>query len=419
MTYQGLYKTKKAHSAPAFLLLILIIQNLTVFFTDIIGYVTVTQAICVVLLLAYIINNDRRIIIQKFLYLWFAFVLLVVLNYFIGGDINFILFFLINSVLIVEALSIKNIGYYELTIAKICCWVHLISSLAVYFLPAGITNTVINALLGAQASSNYSWRMLSKVNPGITSQPGLNAMFLALLILIYAAEMIVTNKNKPVRIIIIVVAFSMILTTAKRSALAVTLIAILFFWLLVRRRTGKRLTISKIIGFFVAVVALAMVVRYLYVSTTLFSSVIEKMQLLRTAGDVSNGRFSLSSYAMEVFKRHPILGSGLKSIYKETGFDVHNTYIQILAETGLVGFIVFVLGIGLILFYSIKRTYFVLGTKELEEYKTVAGTGLTLLLFLLLYGFMGNTFIDYTPLMLFSVSLIMANTTYDVRGERL
>lgn len=108
------------------------------------------------------------------------------------------------------------------------------------FLPSGVTNSIVNALLGAQAASNYSWRMISNVNPGITSQPGLNAMFMALLILIYAVEMIVTNKNKTIRIIVIAVTFGMILTTAKRSALLVTLISILFFWLLVRRRTGKK-----------------------------------------------------------------------------------------------------------------------------------------------------------------------------------
>lgn len=419
MAYQEFHKLKTAHTAPAILVLILIVQNLAIFFTDIIGYVTVVQVICAVLLLAYIACHDRKIRIQKFLYLWFGFVLLVMMNYFIGGDIRFIIFFLINSVLIIETLSIKNVGYYELIIAKICCWIHLLSSIAVYFLPSGVTNSIVNALLGAQAASNYSWRMISNVNPGITSQPGLNAMFMALLILIYAVEMIVTNKNKTIRIIVIAVTFGMILTTAKRSALLVTLISILFFWLLVRRRTGKKITIKKVIGFMASAVALILVIRYFYVSTTLFSAVLDKTQSLGDAGDLSNGRLSLWAHGIYVFNQHPILGSGLKSIYKETGFDTHNTYIQILAETGLVGFVLFVLGIGSILFQVIKRTYFILGVKELGEYKRVAGTGMTFLIFLLIYGFMGNTFIDYTPLMLFSASLIMANSTYDVRSGGL
>ena len=41
--------------------------------------------------------------------------------------------------------------------------------------------------------------------------------------------------------------------------------------------------------------------------------------------------------------------------------------------------------------------------------KNVSGTGYTLLIFFIIYGFVGNTFIDYMPIMMFCMSNIMIN----------
>ena len=89
--------------------------------------------------------------------------------------------------------------------------------------------------------------------------------------------------------------------------------------------------------------------------------------------------------------------------------DVHNTYLQILAETGIIGFVFFILGLIQILKKSVKKVKNVFATTIDGVRRSVVGTGFSLMLFLLLYGFVGNTFIDYIPIMIFCLACVMIN----------
>lgn len=55
-----------------------------------------------------------------------------------------------------------------------------------------------------------------------------------------------------------------------------------------------------------------------------------------------NNRFYLWAVSFEQFLNHPIFGGGLGSVAHLYGHESHNTYLQLLSETGLVGFILYV-----------------------------------------------------------------------------
>lgn len=88
-------------------------------------------------------------------------------------------------------------------------------------------------------------------------------------------------------------------------------------------------------------VALIGFIFYNYVSRS-YSLFFDRM-LDFSRDDVSNGRFDLWIQAYDVWWEHPILGGGFESVGRAIGMGAHNTYIQLLCDTGLIGFMFFIL----------------------------------------------------------------------------
>jgi O-antigen ligase len=67
------------------------------------------------------------------------------------------------------------------------------------------------------------------------------------------------------------------------------------------------------------------------------------------AGDLG-GRVPLWNTTLAIFAEHPILGIGAGDLHASTvlGAVAHNTYLSILAELGLIGFILFVILVGIV-----------------------------------------------------------------------
>src|SRR5699024_5743082 len=61
---------------------------------------------------------------------------------------------------------------------------------------------------------------------------------------------------------------------------------------------------------------------------------------LRIARESSSGRFDLWKNAFQSWLQHPILGSGFYQLsdYSNSSAHPHNLFIQVLTETGLIGF---------------------------------------------------------------------------------
>ena len=400
---------QKKYDIPFFIKMIIILQNISIFFSDIFNAIGGIQIACVLFYVIHLIISNDKIIIRKFILFWCFYLIIMIFNILVGGDTNFIIFFLICNFLMIMELNVLNIGVYELKIMKICSWIHLIASLGVYLLPQSMMNSILSFFINSDYNANYSWRCISNVNVGMTTQPGMNAIFLTVLFVIYAVQAINTKNKRTRNIIIMLVSFLMILTTSKRSALIISIFSISIFYFSKNRSMKLKINYRNILKYTLGIIFIIAFFYYMYNKTTVFDTLINKISNLSSNSDISNGRFDLWNSAFELFIKSPVYGIGLKRFYFLTGLDVHNTYIQILAETGIIGFTFFVSGLFSIFYNSIRSLQRVYMSIDNHILKNVSGTGYTLLIFFIVYGFIGNTFIDYMPIMMVCMSNIMIN----------
>lgn len=392
------------------LFLIIIIHGAAVFFSDIFQMISLLELISLGLLIGYYVITGRKLIISKFAIPWFTFMIMVFLNIFVGADLNFVISFILFTLLFYGLMKIPNAGVYMLRVVKVFTCIHLIASLAVYFLPNTVIDPVFELLLGSRSNSNYYWRVISGYNAGLTTQPGANAIYLSTGLLIYYAKFL-TEKKHRLRYIIILLLFSaMILTTGKRSTILFIPVTIVICTMVLTFKRKIRTTRSKLLLGFGSIALIVIVAVFFLNNSGLLEILIYKVNSLDTGNDSSNGRFDLWNMALNQFWEHPFLGIGLKSIYGQVGLDVHNSYIQILAEMGALSFVVFLVG----LFGMLKEGYRqvrLIRNNSVQvrnpEIRIAKITGILLMVFLLLYGMVGNTFIDYLPTLEFYVAVIL------------
>lgn len=101
--------------------------------------------------------------------------------------------------------------------------------------------------------------------------------------------------------------------------------------------------------------AMAMIVAAVFLYQFIVNNFTSSWDRLLSIGDEGsdNGRFDLWSNAINTWAKYPILGGGLYYNYLTNRAASHNTYLQVLSETGLVGFVIF----AAMLIYMLKKTF--------------------------------------------------------------
>jgi len=393
---------------------IVILQNISIFFPYLFHAITLIQLLCLLLYITYFLLHRSAIVLNKNLIYWYLYVAVVFFNYYFGGDLNYIISFCIFNLVMLFSMNIEGISVMHYSIIKLCCFIHLIGNVMIFIMPAKIVNTILSVLLNNYYQSNYSWRVIRGLNPGISSDIGTNAMFLSICIMVCVVELLESNKKKGSNLLILILSFIMLLTTSKRGALIFTLLSIILYYFFIHYSFSLKLSLAKLskIMFIISVVCFFV---YMIITKSSFGeTIVKKTSDLLQSGDITNGRLDLFNLAIKYFKTSPIVGVGFKTIYFHTGLDVHNTYMQILAEVGILGFIVFIFGICPLMYTSKKRLKLIICEKRrvnniyvLQLPVCNIALGFMLLLFLLQYGVIGNTFIDYLPCMLFCTSITL------------
>ncbi|WP_179947264.1 O-antigen ligase family protein [Vibrio splendidus] len=158
---------------------------------------------------------------------------------------------------------------------------------------------------------------------------------------------------------LILLSVLLIIATLSRSALIALIVGVILYAFMQLRNIFKY-CVFTILG----VSILTPLVLYLD-SLGVFNivEIIEK----RTSGIATGaGRFELWSHALELFSLKPLLGHGIFSFrhvnYLTFGVDryAHNTFLEVLVETGILGFVLFMLIQVSILFrayFSEKKTF--------------------------------------------------------------
>lgn len=152
------------------------------------------------------------------------------------------------------------------------------------------------------------------------------------------------RKDLVMNIAMLIVNLLALLCAASRGAVVALLISIILHFLL-----AKKLNVSKLIT-----IGIIMLILYYLVLPVVLGSFGEQFNRMSDFGfEDDNGRFELWGNAFELFLSKPLLGIGLGGMVDTMGHASHNTYMQVLTETGLLGFVLF---LSLIL-KMLKRAY--------------------------------------------------------------
>jgi O-antigen ligase len=201
-----------------------------------------------------------------------------------------------------------------------------------------IASTVSNYLSGTTAAQ---WEVRY-------SATGVNAVDLALLLLLGIPLawhlFLITDerKNRILKIINIayipLAVFAVFLTASRTSLFAIVPAIIFILW-------PKRLNAGRVM----------IVLVFLAVSLFIIWSILPAQVFERLATTFSSigsadigGRVSLWGKTIAVFLEHPIIGSGSGTLKMAIGTWAHQTFLSVLAETGLIGFLLFIFTIAFV-----------------------------------------------------------------------
>lgn len=233
---------------------------------------------------------------------------------------------------------------------------------------------------------------------GMTAHYTRNGIYTAFGLITFASLLFAQNyKRRYMQVIFIIMMIGALLLTGKRAHLLFVICALLFSYYIYFSNRPK----TRMMNFILVGVILLFGINILINFVPAFGNVFDRFDNLLTDENVET-RFRLWSLAWDQFKENPIFGIGWRHFMQTTvsGFgadlNVHNMYIQLFCETGLVGavvFIAFFIGVyimSIITFYDQRRRQ--------DVYRKNAGRDLffsvTVQTFFLLYCFSGSPFDD-------------------------
>lgn len=248
--------------------------------------------------------------------------------------------FSLSQLFIIMVLLQSNTSWYHyfFKYSFLFSGLHVFFSVIYYVFP-NMVNQIRMLILNNEALITTDRLFKNNLNAGISPQTGNNAYYIAVFIGIAFIQMLSylsykKNIQALLMVVVTVIGSSMLIATGKRGPLlAVILSLFLVMYINFSSSYFFRKNFFKL--FLIAILAIAILV-----NTPVFQNLLNLIQL-KQAGDLLSGRSDLWGISYQNFLNAPIFGVGLLSMRLILGLDTHNVYIQLLAETGLVGFLLF------------------------------------------------------------------------------
>lgn len=190
-----------------------------------------------------------------------------------------------------------------------------------------IIQLVVNKILGFESPIFFNW---SKTLHGFIADKNAFCFMAALsaVLLIFSLSFSLSEKrNNTYAVILLSILISLMMLTSSRSGFGAA--AVLFVWMLVFL---PRFIPTMIIG-----PALVFVVLKLSNLIAVYPTIPDFERVKTTLFNVGSQRISLNSYGYEMFLSNPFLGGGLGASIEKNGLVIHNLYLWILGEMGLMG----------------------------------------------------------------------------------
>ena len=262
--------------------------------------------------------------------------------------------------------------------------------------------------LFASDSVAYAKSLIRLANryPGIGKYPGNNGFILSMGLGICLSQLIVRQHRVSNFICIIIFITSILLTGSRYSFLAslISIILILFFFYRKNTYFSKSIKYAMILILIFTCIFLA----YYFLPSSVFNRFFNKESIYK--------RLDLYKFAWNLFLERPILGHGINTFlyytFYETGLleqtYTHNVFLQLLLETGIIGFLFIVTPFILTLFFSIKISNNIIyktnsNYNEEKNIKIALQFSLYFQFIFLIYFLIGNPIYDYNLLFLYFI----------------
>lgn len=304
--------------------------------------------------LFYIISKPLRLRTdnKKFLYIWLIVLIVMASNYFFVYRTNTTLidlFVLASGLLIITFFSEKPTDYnVALKYIMFFSAFFAIGSLLQFIVPS-IYRLVIRMFPTGLAREINADAVIVKAYRGFTTNTGFTASYITVGLMALFGRRHEQRKMSIGSIGYITILVFALLLTGKRGIILFLIISIIFCSIIPQR--GKK-KYNRMWGAFVGIslfIILFLTFEDLLADVPLFREAIETINGWTAGEDVSSGRSSLYAWAIQQIIKHPINGIGWNR-FRETiighvtiraKLDVHNVYLQLLCETGIIGFISF------------------------------------------------------------------------------
>lgn len=258
-----------------------------------------------------------------------------------------------------------------------------------------------------------------KSHSGIYINTGYTAFFLSIGLSIAYSKLLFSQKNKK-NIIIFVLILIAILLTGKRSFLISNSCSLLFVTYIYYIHSKNKFGIRIISLFLVLVVGLYLVV------PDIISSFFNRFQTESgsyTLKTLSQGRYELYNYGLSLFKESPLLGKGIESAsyellnnnFTSILMGVHNIYLKLLAEVGILGTLIFLFAAIVSFIRTCKLFYRCLELKA--TYSKQVAFSLYLQILFYIYGFFGNVLSDMNMLLTYFIGVAVSENIYRYQRE--
>ena len=222
------------------------------------------------------------------------------------------------------------------------------------YIPSLYTNTIAPLMKELYPHIIYTQGSVA----GFTAHYSTNGMYLANGFMALACVAWTRHNNgKRITLEIVLLVFVAIafLICGKRGTLLCLVFGTYIAYFLLTKNPKHR--ILKMIAFTVALVVAIRLVALVIPQVT--ASYTRTVEMYYDSGDVTTGRLDLWRMAWQAFLQAPLFGHGWRwfLVFSDTGRDVHNCYLQLLTEVGIIGSIPFFIFFVLTYLRTLKLTF--------------------------------------------------------------
>lgn len=339
--------------------------------------------------------------VNIYAFIWFPYLIYTMINLLIQGSIEWFVYWFVCFVFLVIAQSMElrtqityKLFFYSGMICLFGMWLQIM-------FPNFYNTYVADIFINSETIKN--WAKWNYGYAGFTCQLGVTSI-----ILIYLEGYILyilrKNSNKVLLTLALIFTIVSIFLTGKRMMSLISIVTPLIVYVFSEKKINRKRR-NVFIGIIVGILFLC----YFYSNLDMLSDnkvlgrIANSFIAFQNGEDITTNRNEISILAKNIFKDNAILGIGVNRFKEVSGFytDVHNSFLQVLCEQGIIGIILFVFP--LIVCYL--KTISVL--KSISY--TVDNLSLKFSLFIqtifILYSFTGNTTVDRQCFVIYFMSI--------------